>query len=44
MADQIVFLQALHDDDDGAVPLVVLPAVESVVEPVVGGLPLGDRE
>ncbi len=41
MTDQIVFVQALHDDDNGPVSLVVLPAVEGVVEPVIGGLPLG---
>ena len=45
MADQVVFVQALHDDDDGAAPLVVEPAVEGMAEPVVGGLPLrvGER-
>ena len=38
-------MQPLHDDDDGAMPLVVEPAVEGVVEPLVGGLPLrlGER-
>ena len=38
-------MQPLHDDDDGTPPLVVLPAVESVVIPVVGSLPLrvGER-
>jgi hypothetical protein len=38
-------VQPLHDDDDGTPPLVVLPAVESVVIPVVGSLPLrvGER-
>jgi hypothetical protein len=29
-----------HDDDDGAVLLVILPAVEGMVEPLVCGLPL----
>ena len=45
VADQVVFVQPLHDDDDGATALVVLPAVEGVVEPFVGGLPLrlGER-
>jgi hypothetical protein len=41
MADQIILVQALHSVDDGAVLLVVLPAVEDVAEPVVGGLPAG---
>ena len=33
VADEIVFVQPLHDDDDddGAAPFVVLPAVERVV-------------
>src|SRR5215471_14061999 len=44
MADQIVFVQPLHDDDNGAMPLVVEPAVESVIEPFVGALPLRIRE
>src|SRR5712671_4195315 len=45
MADEIVFVQPLHDYDDGAVPLVIEPAVEGVVVPLVGGLPLrlGER-
>ena len=45
VADGIVFLQPLHDHDDGTTALVVLPAVESVIAPVVGGLPLrvGER-
>jgi hypothetical protein len=38
-------VQPLHDDDDRAMPLVVEPAVEGVVVPVVAGLPLrlGER-
>jgi hypothetical protein len=44
VADQIILVQALHGDDDGAVALVVLLAVEGVVEPLVGGLPLGVGE
>jgi hypothetical protein len=45
VADQVIFVQPLHDDDDGAMPLVVEPAVEGVVEPIIGGLPLrlGER-
>ena len=45
MADGIVFVQPLHDQDDGTTALVVLPAVESVIVPVVGGLSLrvGER-
>ena len=45
VADEVVLVQPLHDDDDGAVPLVVEPAVEGVVVPLVGGLPLrvGER-
>jgi len=45
VADEVVFVQPLHDDDDGAVPLVVEPAVEGMVVPIVGGLPLrlGER-
>jgi hypothetical protein len=45
MADQIVLVQPLHDDDDGASLLVVLSAVESVIVPFVGGssLRFGER-
>jgi len=45
VADQIVFVQPLLDYDDGAVPFVIEPAVEGVVVPLVGGLPLrlGER-
>src|SRR6516225_3924449 len=45
MADEIVLVQPLHDDDDGATALVIEPAVESVHEPLVAGLPLrlGER-
>src|SRR5215469_17956457 len=38
VADQIVLVQPMHDQDDGAVSLVVQPAVEGMVEPVVGRL------
>ena len=44
MANEIILVQPLHDDDDGAVALVVEPAVEGVVKPVVGRLPLGVGE
>ena len=40
VADEIVFVQPLHDGDDGPMPLVVEPTIEGVVEPFVGGLPL----
>ena len=40
MADEIVFVQSLHDDDDGAVLVVVELAVEGVVEPIIGLLAL----
>src|SRR5207237_10046963 len=45
VADEVVFMEPLHDDDYGAMLLVVLPAVEGVVIPFVGELPLcvGDR-
>ena len=45
MADQIVLVQPLHDDDDGASLLVVLPAIEGVIVPIVGGssLRFGER-
>ena len=34
VADEIVFVQPLHDDDDGAATLIVEPAIEGVVVPV----------
>src|SRR6516164_4901808 len=34
MADEVVLVQPLHDDDNGAVALVVEPAIEGVVKPV----------
>ena len=45
VADKIVLVQPLHDDDDGAMPFVVQAAVERVVKPPVGGssLRLGER-
>ena len=45
VADQIVLVQPLHDDDDGSPAFVVEPAVEGVIEPLVGSLSprLGER-
>jgi hypothetical protein len=45
VADEIVLVQPLHDDDNHAVALVIMPAVEGMVEPVVGAvsLRLGQR-
>ena len=45
MADEVVSVQPLHDDDDAAVALVVEPAIERVVKPFVGRFPLrlGER-
>ena len=45
VTDEVVFVQPLHDDHDGAMALVVEPAVEGVVVPLVGGFPLrvGER-
>src|SRR5207302_3289378 len=45
VADEVVLVQPLHDEDDRAVPLVVEPAVQGVDEPLVAGLPqrLGER-
>jgi hypothetical protein len=36
VADEVVLVQALHDDHDCAAPLVVEPTVQRVGEPVVG--------
>jgi len=41
VADQIVLVQPVHDQDDGALILVLEAAVEGVVEPLVGGPPVG---
>src|SRR5690242_17248684 len=41
MANEIVLVQPLHNNDNDAVTLVVEPAVEGVAEPIVGGIPLG---
>src|ERR1700741_775520 len=45
VADEVVLVQPLHDDDDHATALVVEPAVEGVDEPLVAGLSqfLGER-
>ena len=45
VTDEVIFVQPLHDDDDGAALFIVLPAVEGVVVPLVGHLPLrvGER-
>jgi hypothetical protein len=40
VANQIVLVQPLHNDHNGAVTLVVEPAVEGMVVPLIGGLPL----
>jgi hypothetical protein len=40
VADEVVLVQPLHDDDDHATALVVESAVEGVDEPLVAGLPL----
>jgi len=37
VADQIVLVEPLHDDDDGATALVIEPAVEGMDEPLVAG-------
>jgi hypothetical protein len=37
-------VQPVHDQDNGTRPSVVQPAVEGVVVPLVGGLPLGLRQ
>ena len=44
VADEVVFVQPLHDDDDDAVLLVILAAVEGVVVPFVRRLALGLRQ
>ena len=45
VADEVVLVQALHDDDDAATAFVVEPAVESVEVPFVGGVAprIGER-
>ncbi len=44
MADEIVFVQSVHDHHDGARQLIVQPAVEGMVVPLVRHLPLGLRQ
>src|SRR5262249_8250430 len=39
MANQIVLVQPLHDDDDAALGLVVEAANQTVVVPLIGGIP-----
>jgi hypothetical protein len=45
VSDEVVLVQPLHDDDNGAVTLVVEPAIKGVIVPLVGGLSLrvGER-
>src|SRR3981189_1217767 len=45
VADEVVLVQPLHDDDDAPSALVVEPAVEGVGVPIIGGIPsrLGER-
>lgn len=40
MADEIVLVQALHDDDDHALRLVVEARVQGAVKPLIGRLAL----
>src|SRR5271166_1532152 len=44
VADEIVLVQPVHDQDDGTLLLVVQSAVEGMVEPLVGSPPLGLRQ
>ena len=44
MADEIVLVQAVHDQHDRTLLLVVEPAVEGMVKPLVGRPPLGLRQ
>ena len=44
VADEIVLVQPVHDQDDGARLLVVEAAVKGVVEPLVGRLALDLRQ
>ena len=45
VADEVVLVQPLHDDDDAATAFVIEPAVESVEVPLVGGVAprIGER-
>ena len=44
VAHQIVLVQSVHDQHDGTRELVVEPAVEGMVEPLIGRPPLGLRQ
>jgi hypothetical protein len=44
VTDTIIFVQPVHDQDDGARPVVVQAAVDGVIIPIVGGLPLRLRQ
>ncbi len=44
MTDQIIQMQALHDNDDAAGRLAVQAAEQGMVEPVVGIVALGFRQ
>ena len=44
MADEVILVQPVHDQDNRTRPLVVQPAVEGVVEPLVRRPPLGLRQ
>jgi hypothetical protein len=45
VADKIILMQALHDQDDSAMLLVIQTAIERIVVPLIGILALsfGDR-
>jgi hypothetical protein len=43
MADEIIFMQTLHDQHDGAVLLIVETAIEGVVIPLIGGVAARSR-
>jgi hypothetical protein len=43
VAEEIVLAQPVHDQHDGAPSLVVEPAIEGVIEPLVGRLTLSLR-
>ena len=41
VSHEIVFMQALHNNNDAALLLVIQPAVQSVIKPLVHSHPLG---
>ena len=43
-ADEIILMQTLHNNNDDSIPLVILPAVEGVVEPFIDRFALGFRQ